>query len=80
MTYMPVQRRCQRHHNQAATIDQNRRYNPQHLKQYAGKRESNRVTTEQDQAKHAIDAPLQFVWNQSESVAELDNAIDGHYR
>ena len=75
---MQVKRRCCRQHNEAASIDQYRWYSPYRLEQYTCECKSNRVTSEDDEAKDAVDPPLQFVWNQSQPVAELDNAINAH--
>src|SRR6266516_3606320 len=76
--YMPVKRRCCRQHNKAASIDQYRRYSPYRLEQDACECKSNRVATEDDEAKDAVDSPLQLVWDQGQPVAELDNAINAH--
>jgi len=75
---VPVKRRCCRQHNKAASIDQYRRYSPYRLEQYTCERESNRVTAEDDEAKDAVDPPLQLAWDQGQPVAELDNAINAH--
>ena len=75
---MPVKRRCCRQRNEAASIDQYRRYSSDRLEQDACKRESNRVATEDDEAKDAVDPSLQLVWDQDQPVAELDNAINAH--
>ena len=63
---MPVKRRCCRQDNKAASIDQYRRYSSYRLEQYTCECKSNRVATEDDEAKDAVDPPLQLVWNQGQ--------------
>ena len=75
---MPVKGRCCRQDNKAASIDQYRWYSPYRLEQDACECKSNRVATEDDEAKDAVDPSLQFVWDQGQPVAELDNAINAH--
>ena len=73
---MPVKRRCCRQDNKAASIDQYRRYSSYRLEQDACECKSNRVATEDDEAKDAVDPPLQRVGDERQPVAKLHDIVD----